>query len=69
MPLINCQIELDFLWLRNCIISEISRTPGITADPNANLPVPAAEATLTIGATFQINNAKFYAPVDYSFCL
>ena len=26
LPLINCEIELDFRWRKNCVISEISRT-------------------------------------------
>ena len=43
-------------WSRYYIISEISRTPGVPANP----PVPA---THTTGATFQINNTKLYFPV------
>ena len=35
-------------WSRNCIISEILRTPEVSGDN----PV---EATLTAGAAFQIN--------------
>ena len=27
LPLVKWEIELDLSWLRNCIISEISRTP------------------------------------------
>ena len=29
LPLINCEIELDLSWSKNCIISEISITTGI----------------------------------------
>ena len=29
LPLSNCEIELDLSWSRNCILSEISRTPGV----------------------------------------
>ena len=56
LSLINCEIELDLTWSKHYVISEISRTPEMDgANP--------ADATLTTGATFQINNAKFYAPV------
>ena len=41
---------------KNCIISEISRTAAVAGDN----PVGA---TTTTSATFQINNAKLYAPV------
>ena len=58
MPLTNCEIELDLLWSRYCVISEISRTHAVPA----NSPVPIVEATQTIEATFQINNAKLYVP-------
>ena len=47
---------MPLVWSSNCIISEISRTAAVNGDN----PV---EATLTTGATFQINNAKFYVPV------
>ena len=40
------------LWSRNCIISEIPRTPEIDADSDTNPPALAREATLTIGTTF-----------------
>ena len=56
LSLINCQIELDLSWLRNNIISEISRAVLVAG---AN---PAATATIT-STTFQINNAKSYVPV------
>ena len=38
LSLINCEIELDLLWLRNYIISEISRTAAVAAELNANPP-------------------------------
>ena len=56
MSLINCEIELDLSWLKDCVISEISRT-GEVGEIN-----PAA-ATETTGTTFQINSAKIYVPV------
>ena len=58
--MINCEIELDLKWSRNCVISEIARTLEINADPDANLLVLDAAATETNNATFQINNAKHY---------
>ena len=48
---------------RYCVISEISRTPVVPANPNANPPVPGAAEALPTSAAFQINNAKFYIPV------
>ena len=36
LPLIKCEIELDLLWSRKCIISEIGRTPEVPANPNCN---------------------------------
>ena len=56
LSLINCEIELDLTWSKYFVISEISRTPEVEgANP--------ADATLTNGATFQVNNAKPYVPV------
>ena len=43
-------------WTKNCVISEISRTPEVPRDN-------PADATLTTGATFQINDAKLYGPL------
>ena len=60
-PLINCEIELDLKWTKNCVISEISRILW-AADPNAN-PVEYELVTATTGVTFQINNANLYVPV------
>ena len=55
----TCEIELDLKWTKNCVISEISRTSVVPANPT----IPAIAATRIIGATFQINNAKLYVPV------
>ena len=63
MPLINGEIELDLSWSKECIISEISVRPIISANPDANPPVQEVVAIQTTGATFQINNAKLYVPV------
>ena len=51
----NCEIELDLKWSKNCVISETSRTPEVERTN------PANEA-LTTWATFQINNAKLHLP-------
>ena len=58
--LIYCEIELDFRWTKNCVLSEISRT--FRAVPNTD-PVRYEMATATTNATFPINNAKLYVPV------
>ena len=58
LPLINCKIELDLLWSKECIISEISITPAISRNPDANPPVTVVELIQTTGATFQINDAS-----------
>ena len=63
LPLINCEIELDLEWTKNCVISEIYKTPEVPANPNANPHNPLIQATAATGATFQINNAKLYFPV------
>ena len=59
LSLINCEIELDLKWTKNCVISEISKTLAVPVNP----PVPAMKATQTTGGTFQINNAKLYVSV------
>ena len=51
---------LDLRYERNCVISVSSRT--FREVPNADL-VTYEVATQTTSATFQINNAKPYAPV------
>ena len=53
LPLINCRIDLDLTWSKNCVISELSRTPEVGGDN----PV---DATLTTEATFQKSNPKLY---------
>ena len=61
LPLMNSKIELYLIWLRNCIISEISRTSGVSSNPDVDPPIPVEAATLTTRAIFQINNAKLYS--------
>ena len=53
MHLINREIELDLTWPKKCVISEISRRPEVGGDNPVN-------TKLTTGATFTINNTKFY---------
>ena len=57
---INCEIELDLSWSKECIISEISIIPRIPGNQNANLPVQVEAAIQTTSATLQINNAKLH---------
>ena len=64
LPIIKCEIELNWSWSKECMISEISITPRIAAHPDANPPVPGVTAIQTTGATFQINDTKIYVPVD-----
>ena len=49
--------------VKNCIISDISITPRIFANLDANPPVQKEAAIQTTGAIFQIINAKLYVPV------
>ena len=39
-PLINCEIELDLSWSKECIISEIYKVPEVPANSNTNPPNP-----------------------------
>ena len=63
LPLINCEIEINLRWTKNCIIFEISKTIPVTGDPNSNPPVQTVEATKKKGVKFQMINAKLYVPV------
>ena len=66
LPLINCEVELDLSWPKECIISEISIILGIASNSRANPLITAAAAIQTIGATFQINSTKLYSSVKWS---
>ena len=61
--LINGEIELDLSWQKECITSEMSITPRVAWNPNANSHVQAKVAIQITGVTFQINNAKLYVTV------
>ena len=37
--IINCEIELDLSWLKNCIVSQIFNTPKIDANPAVVPPI------------------------------
>ena len=63
LPLITCEIELDFSWSKEDIISEISITHRVPPNTDANPLAHEMASIQTTGATFQINNAKFYVPV------
>ena len=63
MEISRFEIELDLSWSKECIISEISITPRVPANPDANSLVQEVAAIQTTGVTFKINNAKFYFPV------
>ena len=54
LPLINYERELDLSWLINFVISEMSRTCKVAANP----PNLAREEVETTGTTFQIKSAK-----------
>ena len=57
LPFINCEEELDFRRIRNCIIPEISRTAAV-----ARFQV---KAITTTSASFEIKNAKLYRRFVY----
>ena len=63
LSLINCKIELDLSWSKECIISEISITAAVPGNPDTNPPAPDVAAIQTTGVTFQTNIAKRYVPV------
>ena len=59
LSLINCAVELDLSWSKECIIFEISRTHNIPAHPNANPPNPRISPTQTTGSIFQVTTGCF----------
>lgn len=63
LPLNIYEVELDFKWWINCIISDIARTPEIDVDPAANPLIAHVLARTTTSATFQINDTRIYASV------
>ena len=63
LPLINCEVELDLSWSKECLISEISIVPRITGNADVNPPVQEVPSIQTTAATLQKDNAKLYVPV------
>ena len=53
-PLINCEIELDFLQLKESIISEILIPPAVLGNPYAKQPAPDVAEMQTTASAFQI---------------
>ena len=51
LPLINCEIEIDLSWPKQCIIPEISIIHRIPPNPNVNPPVQEVAAIQTTCAT------------------
>ena len=52
MPLINCEIQVDWLWSKECILSEISITSRLPANRDANPSVQEVAEIQTTGAIF-----------------
>ena len=67
LPLNKYEVELDFKWWINCIISDIARTPEIDVDPAANPLIAHVLARTTTSATFQIMTLEFMPQL--SLCL
>ena len=59
---IKCEIQHDFSWSKNCIISDIFNTPEIVHNA-ANLLSACAPPTPTTSALIKINSAKINGPV------
>ena len=55
-PLFSC----DLSWSKDCVISEISRTPEVQANPAAKPPIAHAPATETAGTIFQIRPSTYF---------
>ena len=60
MPLINCEVSLSLTWSESCVLTDIITQ---TADPNADLAIPAINAPTN--ATFKITDTKV-CPDRYS---
>ena len=63
LPLNNCEIELDFSWSKECLMSEVSIKPTVSWNLNANPSVSDVAVIQNTGATFQITNDKLYVSV------
>ena len=58
--MINLETELYLLCSKDCVISEISRTPAVPANPAGNPSTERALLTQITSAIFQINSTKVY---------
>ena len=63
LPLINCETNHDLSRSKYCVISKVSSTPAVPANPNPSPAVPVVEETQTTSATIQLDNAKRYVSV------
>ena len=63
MSLIDCKIQLGLSCSKDCIISGISRTSEVPANPAANLLNNRVPPNETTGATFKINKTKLVVPI------
>ena len=60
MPLINCKINLIFIWPGNCILADMT-TQAVVPTQGDNPERPAINTPRN--ATFKISDTKFYVPV------
>ena len=63
LPLINCEVESNLWWVKNCVTSEKLNTLQVVADSNANTPILTTKETLINRATFQIDNTDLYVVI------
>ena len=63
MSLIDYKIQLDLSCSKDCIISGISRTSDVPANPAANPLNNRVPPNETTGATFKINKTKLAVPI------
>ena len=59
--LTNCETELDLSRSKDCVISKISITTAVFADPNVNPHVQTVPATKTTSEILQISTTKISA--------
>ena len=57
LPVINCEIKFDLSWSKEFIISEISITPTVPGNLDANSSVSDMGVIQTTGETFETKSA------------
>ena len=57
LPVINCEIKLDLSWSKEFIISEISITPAVPGNLEANSSISDMGVIQKTGETFEIKSA------------